>query len=114
MFPSLLPQLHRIYLSAEAEDLYRYTTSSSRTCSRIPIRNESGDDGAMKLSNLIPIGLSPQNIGSNIGLAELLLDAVEPDVPDGSPNKFRIICADIDIYTRSLRVIIYIQSSQSH
>lgn len=111
MFQSLLPSLHNLYIAAEGEDLYRYETSASRNCSRIPIRDERNDDGAMKLSNLIPIGLQPQNIGSNIGLAELLHDAGGGDPEEPVPAKFKIVCADIDIYTRSLRVIIYLQSS---
>jgi hypothetical protein len=72
---------------------------------KYPEIHERSGEGRTGLSNFYPVELSPENIGSNIGLFQLMRN--EWDAHNGlvdSAKKYRIIVADCNIYNRIVKV----------
>lgn len=62
-------ELKRAYLDMEGQPLSFFPISISREVTHIPLTDAAPERQEYNLKNLIPIGIFPENIGSNSGLA---------------------------------------------
>jgi hypothetical protein len=60
-----------------------------------------------KLDVLVPERLSKENVGSNIGLLEILKD-ISTEMAGRRVKRYRVVMSDINIHDRIMKVVIYL------
>lgn len=98
-------ELKRAYLDMEGQPLSFFPISISREVTHIPLTDAAPERQEYNLKNLIPIGIFPENIGSNSGLAIHMIRFQEFFNDEFKRDFVRVITCDIDIYTRILKVL---------
>ena len=70
-----------------------------------PKLHERANDGRTTLTNFYPVQMSSENIGSNLGLLQLLFDInKEHDNTASREQRYQAICSDCNIFLRILKV----------